>query len=66
MSRKEVIYMVKVSIEVRDRTARFRVGVHAQNIEQALSIVQARYPSSVARVSFTIDPEDFFVEDIAA
>jgi hypothetical protein len=38
--------MVKVSIEIRDRTARFRVGVQAQNIEQAMSIVRARYPSS--------------------
>jgi hypothetical protein len=58
--------MVKVSIEVRDRIARFRVGVHAQNIEQALSIVQARHPSSVVKVSFPIDPEQFFVEDMAA
>ena len=58
--------MVKVSIEIRYRTARFKVRVQAQNIEQAMSIVRARYPSSVARVSFPIDPEDFFVEDIAA
>ena len=58
--------MVKVSIEVRDRTTRFRVGVRAKNIEQALSIVQARYPGSVARVSFPIDPEDFFAEDFTA
>ena len=58
--------MVKVSIEIRDRTVRFREGVQAQNIEQALSIVQARYPSSVARVSFPIDPEGFFVENRAA
>ena len=58
--------MVKVSIEIRDRTARFRVGVQAQSIEQALGIVRARYPSSIARVSFPIDPEDFFVGDVAA
>jgi hypothetical protein len=58
--------MVKVSIEVRDRTTRFRVGVRAKNIEQALSIVQARYSGSVARVSFPIDPEDFFAEDFTA
>jgi hypothetical protein len=58
--------MVKVSIEVRDRTARFRVRGQAQNIEQALSIVRARYPSSVVKVSFPIDPENFFVENIAA
>jgi len=58
--------MVKVSIEVRDRTARFRVRLQAQNIEQALSIVRARYPWSVVKVSFPIDPENFLVEDIAA
>ncbi len=58
--------MVKVLIEVRDSTARFRVRVLAQNIEQAVSIVRARYPSSVVKVNFPIDPENFFVEDIAA
>jgi len=58
--------MVKVSIEVRDSTARFMVRVQAQNIEPALSIVRARYPSSVVKVSFPIDPENCFVEDIAA
>jgi hypothetical protein len=56
--------MVKVSIEVRDRITRFRVGVYAKDIEQAVSIVQAQYPGSVAKVSFPIDPEDFFVEDV--
>ena len=58
--------MLKVAIEIRDRTTRFRVGVNTQNIEQALSIVRARYPSSVVKVSFPIDPENFFVENIAA
>jgi hypothetical protein len=51
--------MVKVSIEVRNGTARFMVGVKAKNIEQALSIVQTRYPAKVATVKFPIDPEDF-------
>jgi hypothetical protein len=58
--------MIKVAIEIRDRTTRFRVGVHTPNIEQAMSLVQAWYPSSVAKVSFPIDPEGFFVEDTAA
>ena len=58
--------MVKVSVEIRDRTARFRIGVQAQSIEQALSIVRVRCPSSLARISFPIDPEGFFVEDISA
>ena len=58
--------MVKVSIEVHDGTARFAVAVLAKSIQQALSIVAARYPSSAARVKYPIDPESFFVEDSAA
>jgi hypothetical protein len=58
--------MVKVSIEVHDGTARFAVAVKAQSVRQALSIVAARHPTSVARVKFPIDPESFFVEDSAA
>ena len=58
--------MIKVSIEVQDGTARFTVGVMAKNIEQALSIVAARHPGSVARVAFPIHPEGFFVDDSAA
>jgi len=63
---KKVIYMVKVSIEVRNGTARFMVGVKANNIQQALSIVQTRYPEKVATVKFPIDSEDFFVDERAA
>jgi hypothetical protein len=58
--------MVKVSIEVHDGTARFAVAVLAQSIEQALSIIAARYPGSVARVKFPINPEGFFGEESAA
>jgi hypothetical protein len=58
--------MVKVSIEVRDGTARFTVAVKAQSVQQALSIVAARHPASVARVKFPTNPESFFVEDSAA
>jgi hypothetical protein len=57
--------MIKVSIEVRYKTARFAVGIQARSIQQALSIVAARYPESVARVRFPIDPEGFFVKDAA-
>ena len=58
--------MVKVSIEVHDGTARFTVAVKAQSVRQALSIVAARHPTSVARVKVPINPESFFVEDSAA
>jgi hypothetical protein len=58
--------MVKVSIEVHAGTARFTVAVKARSIEQALSIIAARHPDSVAKVQLPIDPETFFVEDSAA
>ena len=58
--------MVKVSIEVHDGTARFVVAIKAHSIQQALSIVAARYPSSAVGVRFPIDPESFFVEGFAA
>ena len=58
--------MKKVSIEVHYSTARFMVGVKAESIQQALKIIQARYPHSTARVEFPIDPESFFVENSAA
>ena len=58
--------MVKVSVEVHGGTARFTVAVKAQSVQQALSIVAARHPASVARVKFPINPESFFVEDTAA
>jgi len=58
--------VVKVSIEVHDGTARFAVAVQAKSIHQALSIVAARYPGSVARVKFPINPEGFFAKNPAA
>jgi hypothetical protein len=58
--------MVKVSIEVHEGTARFLVAIKARSIQQALSTVAARHPSSVTRVRFPIDPESFFAEDSAA
>jgi hypothetical protein len=63
---KKAIHMAKVSIEVRNGTARFMVGVKANSIQQALSIVQTRYSAKVATVKFPIDPEGFFVEERAA
>ena len=63
---RKVINMVKVSIEVRNGTARFTVGVRARNIQQAQRIVQTRYPANVAAVKFPIDPEGFFEEERAA
>jgi hypothetical protein len=58
--------MVKVSVEVRSGTASFRVGVQAQSIRRALSVVGKRYPHSEVKVSFPIEPEGFFVEVLGA
>ena len=58
--------MVKISIEVRDGSARFDAAVQAQSIQQAMSFVRGRYPNADARVRFPIDPEGFFVQDPAA
>lgn len=54
--------MVKVSVEVQYNRARFVVGLQAQSMRRALSIVAARYPGSVARVKLPIEPEGFLVE----
>ena len=54
--------MIKVSVEVRSGTASFRVGVQAQSIRRALSVVGKRYPGSLVKVSFPIEPEGFFIE----
>jgi hypothetical protein len=53
--------MVRISVEVRSGTARFRVGVQAQSIRKALSVVGGRYPHGVVEVVFPIEPEGFFV-----
>jgi hypothetical protein len=59
---KQKRQMVKVSVEVRSGTARFRVGVQARSIREALSLVGAKYPNREVRVAFPIEPERFFVQ----
>ena len=58
--------MVKVSVEVRSGTARFRVGVQAPSISKALSLVGGRYPQSEVEVVFPIEPKEFSVRKSAA
>jgi len=53
--------MVRISVEVRSGTARFRVGVQAQSIRKALSMVAGRYSRGVVKVAFPIEPDEFFV-----
>jgi hypothetical protein len=58
--------MIAVSIEVGSGAISLQVAVRAQSIRQALSLAGARYPGSDLRVVFPIQPETFFVEDLAA
>jgi len=58
--------MVKVSIEVRSGAARFRVGVRAESIDRAMSLVEKSFPGRNVKVYFPIDPEGFFSEGSAA
>jgi hypothetical protein len=58
--------MVKVSVEVRSGTARFRVGVQAPGIRTVLSMVGGRCPQGEVRVIFPIEPQGFFVGESSA
>ena len=58
--------MVRISVEVRSGTARFRVGVQAPSIREALALVGGRYPRREVRVVFPIEPEGFFVKEPSA
>ncbi len=62
----DVAKMVKVCVEVREGSARFRVGVQAGSIRKALGAVGARYPREEVRVIFPIELEGCFVEGLAA
>jgi hypothetical protein len=55
--------MVKVSMEVRSGAARFDVGVQAESIQRAMSLVKERFPKGSVKVKFPIEPESFFVQD---
>src|SRR5687767_12218970 len=55
--------MVKVSIEVRCGATHFDVGVQAESIQRAMSLVRERYSEGSVRVRFPIEAESFFVED---
>jgi hypothetical protein len=53
--------MIKVSVEVREGAALFRVSVQAENISRAMSIMKGRHPGRNVRVVYPIDPEKFFL-----
>jgi hypothetical protein len=55
--------MIKISIEVRSSTARFKVALVAESIEGALELAKRYNSGKECKVVFPIDPEVFFVED---
>jgi hypothetical protein len=59
--RKEMGKTVRISVEVRSGTARFRVGLQAKCFTKALGVVGGSYPHGVVEVAFPIEPEGFFV-----
>ena len=58
--------MVRISVEVSNGAARFRVMVQAESIERALEIVARQNPGKACEVTFPIDAETFFVKDPVA
>jgi hypothetical protein len=55
--------MIRIAVEVRSGTARFRVSVQAQSIERALKIAQMQNPGKDCKVTFPIDAEAFFAKE---
>ena len=58
--------MIRISVQVSSGTARFRVAIQAESIEQALEIAARQNPGKECEATFPIDPESYFVEDSVA
>jgi predicted alpha/beta superfamily hydrolase len=59
--------MIRVLIEIGNSSrARSKLLVRAESIRQAVSVVEFLYPGLEARVVFPIEPETFFIKDMAA
>jgi hypothetical protein len=55
--------MIKISIEVRSSTARYKVALLAESIEGALEMAKRYNPAKECKGVFPIDPQSFFVGD---
>ena len=55
--------MIRISIEARSGTARFKVSVQAESIEGALEMAKRYNSGKECKVVFPIDPEGYFLED---
>ena len=56
--------MIRVTVEVREKTVSRRVRITAQSIGRALELAGRGTPSREVRVVFPIDPESFFAEAV--
>jgi hypothetical protein len=65
-TRRWVIRMEKISVEVRSGMARFAVGVQANTIRQALDTVATRFSGNAVRVKSPIFREGSSAEASAA
>ena len=55
--------MIKVWVEVSKGAESFAVAVYARSIRRAFQVAKARYPDSLVRTIFPIQPDDFFVRE---
>ena len=58
--------MVRIAVEVGGGAARIRVMVQAESIERALEIARRHNSDKECGVTFRLDTETFFIEDIVA
>jgi hypothetical protein len=58
--------MVRVSVEVGSSATRFRVMVQAESLERALEIARSHNPDKECKVTFPLEPEVFFIEELVA
>ncbi len=57
--------MIRISVEIRYASGPFRVMVEAESIRRAVESIQRRYPGCEVKPVFPIDPETFFVDEVA-
>jgi hypothetical protein len=55
--------MVRISVEVSNGAARFRVSVQARSIERALELVERLNPGKGCKVRFSLDAKAFFIDE---
>jgi hypothetical protein len=52
---------MRISVRVRSGAARFRVGIQAPSIREALALAGSSYPRGDVSLVLPIEPEGFFV-----